>query len=273
MDPDAIKNLAECLRVLPWWTAILLCLVILVWRFFSWHDRKQERGHKDARADRYVGTIDALTQSLRAHETKEHERGLRLEATTREVQAAVRRCLAAVDHLSSRTRGAMSPVSSVRLIQAYYGVISSTLKRLVEDSLWEQEPAVPTPFVARKVRTLMAATLSQVRESLRAIPQLSVPVETFFPVYTEAGDSDGTHPGGERFYLVDVLWRQVEPFFSIPADGQDRAEAVSLLVGNTVDDYLSGIITRYHQENPEAFLRAPEEANGGSGPYSLSGTR
>jgi hypothetical protein len=265
MDPDAIKTVAECLRTLPWWGAILLVLVFGLWRFFNWLDRRLERRHKDARAEKYVAVIEGLSHTIRSHELSEHERSTRVEGTARDIRAEVRRCVGAVDNLAMRARGAMSPVASLRLVQAYYGVVCAAIQRVVEQSLWEQDPAPPSAHTSRRLRTLMAAALGQARESLRSIRQVSIPLDHFFPTYTERKADTGAS-GGERYHLVDLIWQEVEPFFSMPAGGHERADAVNLTIDNTVCDYLSALIAAYRDEHPEAF-KARDPTMETSGPY------
>jgi len=253
MDPAALQNLAECLKTLPWWLAFLLVTSLGIQQILSWNTRRQERAHKDARAERYVSTIDGLTAALKEHEIRDLATAQKLEATVTQVQVDLRKCLSAVDNLRLRSRGVMSAISSIRLIQSYYEIVTISIQRAVEQQFWEHGEGSPTDFTTRKVRTVMATVLSQVRERLQAIRQLSVSIEEFFPVYMEHEVSGENALGKERFVLIDTLWAVILPCFSCDGNAQSRVDEINLLIDNAVTDHLSGLIARYRKEHPDAF--------------------
>ena len=254
MDPAALQSLAECLKTLPWWLASLLVVSLVIQQLLSWHTRKQERAHKDTRASRYVDTISGLTSALKEHEEYDRQKLHRIESSVTQVQVDLRKCLSAVDGLRLRSRGVMSAVASLRLIRSYYDIITVTVQRAVEQQIWEQGEGPPTEYTARKVRTMIATALSQIREHLRAIRQLSVPVSDFFPIYMEQETPEANDMGKERFFLVDALWNIIAPCFSSPHTNiQQQIEVVNLLIENAITDHLSGLIARYRKEHPDSF--------------------
>jgi hypothetical protein len=147
----------------------------------------------------------------------------------------------------------MSGISSLRLIQSYYEIVTVSIQRAVEQQFWEHGEGPPTDFTTRKVRTVMATVLSQVRERLQAIRQLSVPIGDFFPIYMEHGAPGENVLGKERFELVDTLWAVILPCFSCDGNAQSRIDEINLLIENAVTDHLSGLISRYRKAHPDAF--------------------
>lgn len=266
MDPAALQGLAECLKTLPWWLASLLIIFLVIQQILSWNTRRQERAHKDARATRYVDTLSGLTGALKEHEEYDRQKLHRIESSVTQVQVDLRKCLSAVDGLRLRSRGVMSAVASLRLIRSYYDIITVSVQRAVEQQMWEQGEGHPTEYTARKVRTMIATALSQIREHLRAIRQLSVPVSDFFPIYMEQGAPEANGLGKERFFLVDALWTIILPCFSSHTNIQQRVEVVNLLVENAITDHLSGLIERYRKEHPDTFSGDRDTAADGSNP-------
>ena len=276
MDTESIAALVAGLRVLPWWGGLFLCSLLVTWRFFSWYDRKQDRVHKDTRAGKYAQAMVALTEAIRNHEFKEASRISQVQSGLAETQVRLQQFCITLEEVARRTRGALSPASTIRLIQLYYGHIAAAVKQIVTREMVE---GGSSPMLSRKVRTHMAVMVAQVREYVRqASRSLSVPPDAFFPTYIEtpptsvrgSRQSDSTPlpegQGGERFFLVDLLWEAVFPLFAQSTNLRDRMETAELVIDNTVTDYFSGLVNAYRISHPESF-GDHDQTKDSTGPY------
>jgi hypothetical protein len=239
----------------------LITLLLVLWRGFSWWDRRAERAHKDARAARYAASMEGMAEALRQHEIKESNRVSQLQGGLAETQEKLRQCCITLEEVARRTRGTLSHAATIRLVQLYYGHVAAAVKQLVARELID---CGHTAHQSRKIRTSMATFLAQVREYVRqAGRSLAVSPDVFFPAYMEpAAPAPGAHQsdvpgdrslGGERFYLVDLLWEAVSPLFASAGNMRERVDAAELMVDNTITDYFSTIVARYRKDHPEAF--------------------
>jgi hypothetical protein len=272
MNVVDLSELSKCLATLQWWAVGAVVAIFVVGRFFTWKDKQEERLHKTSRAKTYADALESLGNALKSHEETETQRARRLEESVLDVRIHVRKCEAAVLDIARRTKGRLSCIPSIRIIQLHYELLTANFQWAIEQQLWENDPESPDSFLSRRIRTLCATAMTKVRDSVRAIKCLSVSGDAFFPAYQEQSSSERT--GGERFVLVDYVWQQVAPFFAARPNGNDAVDAMRLVVENTVTDYFSGLVESYRMQHPEDFsvARSEKTAEDSSGVYSSLST-
>lgn len=121
----------------------------------------------------------------------------------------------------------LSIVKTFFLNVAYYRI-----EKIIHKSLIENDYESRSEWVMDHVKSEIGDILSECRSNLNEIG-LSVPVAKFFKI--DSGQAK------ERFILCNIIWNELEEFYTSPRTYEQKMEESSLKLKNIIKDYLAEV--------------------------------
>jgi len=228
--PDEAGKLLEVINSLRFdvmaFIAFMTCVIIgylLVTRYIAGKRAAAAEAAKIVRADSYTQSMNNLAVSLYKHTEQE-------DLNSKQTNAALDRLASSIGVLVQRTNGQMDRNVSLRMMRMHLTeTLAQQVIAIADRSLTANNYASRETYIANKVRTVIGATLFDMREQLRSFP-LAFDPDLFFETYPDQG---------ERFVLCDRLWATIEPYYSEHSNLRDRIEECALGIENVIKDHFA----------------------------------
>lgn len=218
--------------------ALLLFLYFLISKFLANRREKETEESKGHRAEMYAKVqadqavaINNLAQAFTDHVTAEKIVAHNMVGVTQ----TLHKVETAMQTMITKQAGTLPRDDSIRMIRdRFIQNVYREFRSVLEWSMRENDYTGRPEYIKRKVKTALGDVLIEARQYLCSF-NLSVDARRFFKTLPD--------PGGERFVLCDLVWKEVEPIFRQSHKNEiqlkQKIEEASLAVENVVKDYVT----------------------------------